>query len=56
MSNKIMFVIGCIVVLIYLYFLFSIIRKQNKVQKRELMNEYDIRDLDGMGNQGRIPS
>ncbi|MGA0317785.1 MAG: hypothetical protein ACO3LB_08890 [Flavobacteriaceae bacterium] len=56
MSNKIMFVIGCIVVLIYFYFLFSIIRKQNKVQKRELMNEYDTRDLDGMGNQGRIPS
>ena len=56
MGNKIMFIIGCIVVFIYAYFLFSIISKQNKVQKREHMNEYDTKDLDGMGNQGRIPS
>ena len=55
MNNKIIFLIGFIILSIYAYFLFSIIKKQNKHQSREQMNVSDLNDLDGMGNQGRFP-
>lgn len=55
MNNQVMFIIGCVIFVIYVYFLLSIIRKQHKIQRKENMNTYDSNDLDGMGNQGRIP-
>ena len=55
MNNQIMFCIGLIILSIYAYFLFSIIKRQNKHQSREQMNVTDLNDLDGMGNQGRFP-
>lgn len=55
MNNQIMFFIGLIILSIYAYFLFSIIKRQNKHQSREQMNVTDLNDLDGMGNQGRFP-
>lgn len=56
MNNQIMFVIGCVIFVVYVYFLLSIIRRQHKIQNKEHMNIHDSNDLDGMGNQGRIPS
>ena len=56
MNNQIMFFIGLIILSIYAYFLFSIIKRQNKHQSREQMNVTDLNDLDGMGNQGRFPT
>ena len=56
MNNKIIYLIGFIILSIYTYFLFSIIKKQNKHQSREQMNVSDLNDLDGMGNQGRFPN
>ena len=50
-----MFFIGLIILSISAYFLFSIIKRQNKHQSREQMNVTDLNDLDGMGNQGRFP-
>jgi amino acid permease len=55
MNNKVMFVIGCIIFITYVYFLLKIIRKQHKIQNKEHMNIHDTNDIDGMGNQGRIP-
>ena len=55
MNNQIMFVIGCVIFVVYVYFLLSIIRRQHKIQNKEQMNIHDSNDLDGMGNQGRIP-
>lgn len=55
MNNQVMFIIGCVIFVIYVYFLLSIIRRQHKIQRKENMNTYDYNDLDGMGNQGRIP-
>ena len=55
MNNQIMFVIGCVIFVVYVYFLLSIIRRQHKIQNKEHMNIHDSNDLDGMGNQGRIP-
>lgn len=56
MNNKIMFVIGCIIFVIYVYFLLTIIKKQHKIQRKENNSSYDTNDLDGIGNQGRFPS
>jgi uncharacterized membrane-anchored protein YhcB (DUF1043 family) len=55
MKNQIMFIIGVIIFVIYVYFLLTIIRKQHKIQRKENMNSYDSSDFDGIGNQGRIP-
>ena len=55
MNNQIMFVIGCVIFVVYVYFLLSIIRRKHKIQHREHMHIHDSNDLDGMGNQGRIP-
>ena len=56
MNNKFIFLVGFIILIVYAYFLFSIINKQNKYKSREQMNVSDLNDLDGMGNQGRFPN
>ena len=55
MNNKIMFVIGSVIFIIYVYFLLKIIRTQHKIQRKENITSYDSNDLDGMGNQERFP-
>ena len=55
MNNKIMFVIGSVIFIVYVYFLLKIIRTQHKIQRKENISSYDSNDLDGMGNQGRFP-
>ena len=55
MKNQIMFIVGVIIFVVYIYFLLTIIRKQHKIQRKENMNSYDSSDFDGIGNQGRIP-
>ena len=56
MKNQIMFIVGLIIFVIYVYFLLTIVRKQHKIQRKENMNSYDSSDFDGIGNQGRIPN
>ena len=56
MNNKIMFIVGCIIFFIYVYFLLTIIIKQHKIQRKENIRSYDTNDIDGIGNQGRFPS
>jgi hypothetical protein len=56
MTNSIMFFIGLTIVIIYTFFLLGIILKQRKTSKRKPMLEFDVEDLDGMGNQGRVPT
>ncbi|MDG1653458.1 MAG: hypothetical protein P8M02_09520 [Flavobacteriaceae bacterium] len=56
MNNKIMFIVGSVIFVIYVYFLLSIIRKQHKIQRAENTKSYDANDLDGIGNQGRFPT
>ena len=56
MTNKIMFFIGFAIVVIYSYFLLSIISSQYKTKQRNSADDYDLQDLDGMGNQGRVPN
>lgn len=38
-----------------MYFLLSIITKQHKLQRKNMTQQYDENDFDGMGNQGRFP-
>ena len=56
MKNQIMFIVGVIIFIVYVYFLLTIVRKQHKVQRKENMNTYDSSDFDGIGDQGRIPN
>lgn len=56
MTNKIMFFIGLGIVVIYGFFLVSIITAQYQSKRRNIGEEYDVFDSDGMGNQGRIPN
>ena len=56
MKNQIMFFIGVIIFIVYVYFLLTIVRKQHKLQRKENMNTYDSSDFDGIGDQGRIPN
>jgi len=51
-----MFFIGLGIVVVYSYFLLSIITNQYKAKQRNTADDYDVQDLDGMGNQGRIPN
>lgn len=55
MTNKVMFFIGLAIFIVYAYFLLRIISRQHRIQRKEHANAYDQVDLDGMGNQGRIP-
>jgi len=56
MTNKIMFFIGLTIVVVYGYFLLSIITNQNHTKRRNAEDDYDDYDTDGMGNQGRVPN
>lgn len=51
-----MFFIGLAIVVIFSYFLLSIITSQYKTKQRNSADDYDLQDLDGMGNQGRVPN
>lgn len=51
-----MFLIGLAIVIVYGYFFLSIVTNQYKSKQRNTAEDYDIQDLDGMGNQGRIPN
>ena len=51
MNNQIMFFVGLIIFIVYVYFLLTIVRKQHKIQHKENMNSYDNDDFDGIGNQ-----
>ena len=55
MINQVMFFVGLTIFFVYVYFLLRIIGKQHRIQRKEHANAYDQVDLDGMGNQGRIP-
>ncbi len=55
MTNKIMFFIGLAIVMVYSYFLLRIVTNQSKTKGRRTVEEYDVYDADGMGNQGRFP-
>jgi hypothetical protein len=56
MKNQIMFFVGVIIFIVYVYFLLTIVRKQHKIQRKENINSYDSSDFDGIGDQGRIPN
>ncbi len=56
MTNSLMFFIGLGIVLVYTFFLLRIILKQHKSEKKVPHSSVDVMDLDGMGNQGRIPT
>ena len=56
MKDQIMFFVGVIIFIVYVYFLLTIVRKQHKIQRKENMNTYDSSDFDGIGDQGRIPN
>ncbi len=51
-----MFIIGCLIFIIYLFFLLKIIKKQNKIEDQRNHESFDTNDLDGIGNQGRFPN
>ena len=55
MINQVMFFVGLSIFIVYVYFLIRIIGKQHRIQRKEHANAYDQLDLDGVGNQGRIP-
>ena len=55
MTNKVMFFIGLAIFIVYVDFLLRIISRQHRIQRKEHANAYDQVDLDGMGNQGRMP-
>jgi hypothetical protein len=51
-----MFFIGLAIVVVYGYFLLSIITNQYNAKRRNTVDDYDVHDIDGMGNQGRFPN
>jgi hypothetical protein len=51
-----MFFIGLGIVLVYTFFLIGIISKQHTSRKKERPTAVDVLDMDGMGNQGRVPT
>lgn len=53
-KNEIMFFVGSVIFVIYIYFYFKIIIRQHKDERQDLIS-YDTNDFDGIGNQGRIP-
>ena len=56
MTNSIMFFMGLGIVLVYTFFLIGIISKQHASRKKERPTAVDVLDMDGMGNQGRVPT
>ena len=55
MINQVMFFVGLTIFIVYVYFLLRIIGRQHRIQRKEHADAYDQLDIDGMGNQGRIP-
>ena len=55
MINQVIFIVGFTIFIVYVYFLLRIIGRQHRIQRKEHADAYDQVDLDGMGNQGRIP-
>ena len=51
-----MFFIGLGIVLVYTFLLIGIISKQHASRKKERHTAVDVLDMDGMGNQGRVPT
>jgi hypothetical protein len=52
-----MFFVGLGIVVVYTFFLIGIISKQNKAAKKDTPTAVDdVLDMDGMGNQGRVPT
>jgi hypothetical protein len=41
---------------VYTFFLIGIISKQHASRKKERPTAVDVLDMDGMGNQGRVPT
>jgi len=56
MTNSVMFFIGLAIVVVYGYFLLSIITNQYNAKRRNTSDDFDVHDIDGMGNQGRFPN
>ena len=56
MINQVMFFVGLTIFIVYVYFLLRILGKQRRIQRKEHADAYDQLDIDGMGNQGRIPT
>jgi|GEM_PF-259432 len=56
MINQVMFFVGLAIFIVYVYFLLRIIGRQHRIQRKEHADAYDQIDLDGIGNQGRIPN
>jgi|TARA_B110000046_G_scaffold47421_1_gene52460 hypothetical protein len=54
MNNIIMFVVGSVIFIGYLFFYFRIVIRQHKVELTDT-SYYDANDFDGIGNQGRFP-
>jgi len=53
-KNGIMFIVGSVIFVTYIYFYFKIIIRQHKDERQDFQS-YDTNDFDGIGNQGRIP-
>ena len=53
--NLLIFILGFIIFIVYVYFLLTIVSKQHKIQRSEHQQAYDEHDMDGIGNQGRFP-
>jgi len=68
MNTPIMFIVGCVIFVVYLYALLRAIHWGHTSQRDEFMNDPEMRnyysrhgmpdnmDYDGMGNYGRFPS
>mgnify|MGYP006118370151 CR=1 FL=1 len=54
MNNIIMFVVGSVIFIAYLFFYFRIVIRSHKKELTDTKN-YDVNDFDGIGNQGRFP-
>ena len=50
-KNGIMFIVGSVIFVIYIYFYFKIIIRQHKDERQDLQ-AHDTNDFDGIGNQG----
>ena len=68
MNTPIMFIVGCVIFVVYLYALLRAIHWGHTSQRDEFMNDPEMRnyysrhgmpdnmDYDGMGNYGRFPN
>ena len=54
MNNIIMFVVGSVIFIAYLFFYLRIVIRQHKVELTDT-SYYDANDSDKIGNQGQLP-